>query len=129
MKRTLYVGLAALVFASLSAPAWAQKGGHGRGAGKSTAVSGAPHGKSATHASQARQRSNKGGEVRGLDRAKEVQGMNAKADAERGFTTAPGLDKASGKASQKAGGTGQGASPSSHAKKGKATGHGKGKAQ
>ena len=44
--------------------------------------------------SHATSRANVGGAATGLTRAGDVQKLNTKADDERGFTTAPGLDKA-----------------------------------
>ena len=44
--------------------------------------------------SHATTRSNAGGATTGLTRARDAQTLNTKADDERGFTTAPGLDKA-----------------------------------
>ncbi len=67
---------------------------------------GGPHGGahfgSSTHASMGSThmsshggvRSNAGGTTTGLTRARNSQTLNTKADDERGFTTAPGLDKA-----------------------------------
>lgn len=40
------------------------------------------------------QRSNEGGRTRGLERAEESQEMNTRADKNRGFTVAPGVEKA-----------------------------------
>jgi len=57
MKKMLYSGLAVLVFACFTTPAWAQKGGHGQGAGKVSAT----HAKSSSHPSMSAGRSNKGG--------------------------------------------------------------------
>jgi hypothetical protein len=48
-------------------------------------------------ASKASTRSNKGGKVKGLERAEEVQEMNKRADAQRGFTVGPGVEKAESK--------------------------------
>jgi hypothetical protein len=86
MKKILYLGLAFLVFGFLALPAFARANSHG---------------KSATHiktskASKSTAHSNKGGTVKGLERAEEVQAANSKADAKRGFTVAPGVEKAEG---------------------------------
>jgi len=99
MKKVVYSGLALLVLVCLTGTAWAQKGGRGGGGGKPAGVRAASHGKASTpSASKASptsvERSNKGGEVRGQERAEEVQSMNTKADTERGFTTAAGLEQA-----------------------------------
>jgi hypothetical protein len=90
MRKATYLTLAVLVMGFLTVPAWAQKGGNGHAAGKSSA---SLHAKSSAHTSMASQRSNNDGKVRGKARAEEVQAMNTKADAERGFTEAPGLSK------------------------------------
>jgi len=65
MKKLFHLGLAALVAAFLAMPASAGQGNHGH----------------------------KGGKVKGLERTEEVQEMNKRADAQRGFTVAPGLRK------------------------------------
>jgi len=90
MRNVAYLALAVLVSGFLTLPAWAQKGGKDHAAGKASA---SLHAKSSTHTSMASQRSNKGGAVRGKARAEEVQAMNTKADAERGFTEAPGFSQ------------------------------------
>ncbi len=92
MKTLFHLGLAALVAASLSVPASARQGNHSHGAGKSTG----PAKSLPSESSKASARSNKGGKVKGLERAEEAQEMN-KADAQRGFTVAPGVEKAEGK--------------------------------
>ena len=112
MKRMLYLGLAVFVFACLTMPAWAQKGGHGHSARGASAT----HAKSSSHASVSAGRSNKGGAVRGTARAEQVQGMNTKADTERGFTEAPGLSKTGQPTARKRPAKGQGAA---HGQKGK----------
>jgi len=106
MRKVVYSGLALLVLGCLAGTAWAQKGGRGGGGGKPAGVRAASRGKASTpSASKASptsvERSNKGGEVRGTERAEEVQSMNTKADTERGFTTAPGLEKAGQPAAEK----------------------------
>lgn len=53
-------------------------------------------------ASKASTRSNKGGKVKGLERAEEVQEMNKRAGAQRGFTVGPGVEKAESKQAGKA---------------------------
>jgi hypothetical protein len=131
MKRVLYSGLAVMVMACLTSPAWAQKGGHGRGMGAAGAsqgmsgmesTTGTQHGKSQGKSSSHRQsmssqRSNKGGATRGLSRAEQVQQMNNKADVQRGFTTAPGMGTAqSHQANQSAANPGKSAA---HNQKGK----------
>lgn len=115
MRKVAYAGLALMVWGLLAAPAWAQKGGHGGRGGRSTAGtsrSGTSSDRSVpSHPSMASQRSNKGGEVRGLERAKEVQAMNKRADANRGFTVAPGVEKAEARqATAKTAERGQGSS-------------------
>ncbi len=98
MRKMVYVGMALLVLACLSLPAWAQKSGHGE-SGASHAATGMSHSKKSTHkSSMATDRSNKGGAMRGKTRAEEVQQENTKADTERGFTEAPGLTQTTGKA-------------------------------
>lgn len=99
-NRLFHCLLALLACGALSLPAWAQgqAGSHGKGQASLHRHTGIN--------SHAAGRSNKGGAVRGLDRAKEVQGLNTKADTERGFTTAPGLTDASTHASTQAGGNG-----------------------
>ncbi len=92
MKRLFQFGVAALVAAFLAVPASAGQGNHSHGVGKSS-----NHVKSLpSKSSNASAHSNKGGEVKGLERAEEVQGMNKRADAQRGFTVAPGVEKAEG---------------------------------
>jgi hypothetical protein len=55
------------------------------------------------HSRKKNLRSNKHGAMRGTERATEVQGMNTKADANRGFTTSKGVQNAStAKTSRKA---------------------------
>lgn len=85
MKKVLYTVLAILVCSFVAVPTWAQKGGHGRGAGKGASAS--AHSVS-SHTPMSTERSNKGGEVRGVERAEEVQAMNPKGEP------APGLQKA-----------------------------------
>ncbi len=117
MKRVLYLMLAVLVLGLL--PAWAQRGRHGGGTGKAAEVK-VSKDSASTHSQMSTERSNKGGQVRGLERAEEVQAMNAKADAKRGFTVAPGVEKAEGETS-----TNKSAKSSTHPKgapQGKANG-------
>jgi hypothetical protein len=98
MKGMFHLGLAALVAGFLAMPAPAGQGNHSQGAGKSTS-----HAKSLPSASsKASTRSNKAGKVKGLERAEEVQGMNKRDDAQRGFTVAPGVEKAESKQAGKA---------------------------
>lgn len=96
MKKMLRSGLAIVVLVFLAMPAWAHKASQAYGpAGSSSAAS---HSKRAVHPAghkrMSSKRSNKGGDVRGVERAEEVQTMNKKADANRGFTVAPGVEKA-----------------------------------
>ena len=107
MRKAFYSGLALLVIAFFASDSWAQKGGghdrakdstHGSvtaSANRDThsvdADKDAHHGK---HSKKTNTRSNKGGAVRGKERAEEVQGLNSKADSNRGFTTASGVEKA-----------------------------------
>ena len=93
MKRLFHLGLAALVAASLYVPASARQGNHSHGAGKSTG----PAKSLPSESSKASTRSNKGGKVKGFERAEEAQEMNKGADAQRGFTVAPGVEKAEAK--------------------------------
>ena len=55
--------------------------------------------------------------MRGTARAEEVQSMNTKADAERGFTEAPGLSKAGHPTAGKGSAKGQGAARSQKGKR------------
>jgi hypothetical protein len=87
MRKSLYLSLALAIGLVMGLPAWAQKGTHGKSATHSKA--------SAYQSSHSAARSNKGGQTRGIARAEQVQQMNTKADAERGFTAAPGLATAS----------------------------------
>ena len=73
MKKILYWLLAIALVAAVSPRGWAEKGG--RGQGKKGGSEAAAHGKKADSRASA-ERSNKGGETRGLDRASEVQEMN-----------------------------------------------------
>ena len=101
MKRVLYFGLAFLVFVLLAIPAAAQESERGKARhSKSTSSHPAAH-RMLRHRSKPRHRSNKGGKVRGKERAEEVQQMNKKADANRGFTIAPGVEKAESKKHRK----------------------------
>ncbi len=96
MKKVLYPLFAIVVLGFLAVPAWAQKVGGAHRAQKASVTShetvstpAAPE-----HSRMSTKRSNKGGKVRGLERAEEVQAMNTKADAKRGFTVASGVEKA-----------------------------------
>ena len=101
MKSRIFHGLLAVaVCGFLSMPAWSQGQGASHGQGQASV-----HAHSGVN-SHAAGRSNKGGAVRGLARAQEVQSMNTKADTERGFTQAPGLTDASANASTQAGDSG-----------------------
>ncbi len=90
MKKSVYAALALLVTAFLTMPGWARQGNSHHGTGKASTH----HHTSSSKSSHASARSNKGGKVRGLERAEEVQEMNKRADANRGFTVAPGVEKA-----------------------------------
>ncbi len=97
MKKVPSLALATLVAVFLAVPASARHRNHSHGAGKSSShVKRLP-----SKSSKASARSNKGGEVKGLERAEEVQEMNRRADAQRGFTVAPGVEKAEGEHSGK----------------------------
>ncbi len=85
MKRLLQAALAMMVALFLTAPVWA---GQGKGEGHA-------YGRHKTHGSHSK-RSNKHGKMRGKERAEEVQEMNKGADKNRGFTVAPGIEKAEG---------------------------------
>ncbi len=115
MKKLL-IGIFAIGLTSLLAvPARAQKGGHGRP--NSRGVTAVSHRKTtSSHVRRVRARSNQGGKVRGLERAEEVQSTNAGADANRGFTVAPGVEKAEQRAAMKRARHRRG---SSHIRKGK----------
>jgi len=107
-----HLGSIFLALAFLSTAVLAQRGGHGHGSG---IASGAPHpgqhhglhsGKSKDKVADSKKtkentHSNKGGAVRGKERAEEVQGTHKKADANRGFTTASGVEKAEAKTTTK----------------------------
>ncbi len=92
MKRLLHLGLATLVVAFVAIPAVADSGKHGHRARGSPS-----HVKVSSKSSKASVRSNKGGKVKGRERAEEVQEMNKRADARRGFSVAPGVENAEGK--------------------------------
>ncbi len=64
----------------------AQRGGHPSGRPTFTPPPPPP--------STSMQRSNAGGQVRGLERAEASQEVNTRADKNRGFTVAPGVEKA-----------------------------------
>ncbi len=85
MKRLLQAALAMMVALFLTAPVWA---GQGKGEGHA-------YGRHKMHRNHSK-RSNKYGKVRGKERAEEVQEMNKGADKNRGFTVAPGVEKAEG---------------------------------
>lgn len=100
----------------LAIPASAQRS-HGGGLGLSahgssnTAIGARGLGSGADISSSARMgaaaRANKGGHVRGLGRAEAVQSSNTRADVNRGFTVAPGVEaaekhQASGEAGEQA---------------------------
>ncbi len=85
MKRLLQAALAMMVALFLTAPVWA---GQGKGEGHA-------YGRHKMHRNHSK-RSNKHGAVRGKERAEEVQGMNTRADKNRGFTVAPGIEKTEG---------------------------------
>jgi len=100
MKNALYCTTALLVLALLPTSASAQRSGRSHESGirssrnhdsdksKNTA-------KDTDSSKVAKQnRSNKGGAVRGKARAEQVQSLNNKADTNRGFTIAPGVEKA-----------------------------------
>lgn len=106
MKKLLHSGLTLVVLAFLTTPAWAEKGGHSHGSPAAASHSkGASH--SVGHKRMSSKRSNKRGDVHGLERAEEVQAMNTKADANRGFTVAPGVEKAEGETTAKPGTSGK----------------------
>lgn len=97
MKKVFYCGLGLLVSTLLTTPASAQRGGRGHGLTHASQSLGSDKDKNKnTHSMKAsnHNRSNKGGTVRGKERAEEVQSMNKKADTNRGFTTASGVEKA-----------------------------------
>jgi hypothetical protein len=103
MKNKLFHGMLAIaVCGFLTSPVWArgQGGSHGNSAMHAHSANG--HSAHAHHS----MRSNKGGAVRGLNRAQQAQSMNSKADTERGFTSAPGMTHATSNASTQAGGNG-----------------------
>ncbi len=87
MKRLIGLGVAIVVAVFLAAPGYARQG-RGQGGGNSSGA------RLSSHAPKPNTRSNKGGKVRGRERAEEVQEMNKRADRERGFDVAPGVEKA-----------------------------------
>ncbi len=90
--------LSALILALVAVPAWAQ---HRSAAGdrhaSSAAITAPNQEPKPERTRMSTLRSNKGGKVRGRERAEQVQALNAKADTKRGFTVAPGVEKAEGK--------------------------------
>ena len=129
MKRVPYSGLAFLILALLSMPAWAQARSHSNApvhTGFSRAKS--SRGRSSRHATVSRHakpndRSNKGGRVRGRERAEEVHLMNRRRDAHRGFTAAPGVERAEGERARTRAGRSTGRSNwARHAERGKSDG-------
>ncbi len=96
MKKVLYPLFAIVVLGLLAVPTWAQKASGAHRALKASVTS---HETASTpaapeHSRISSKRSNKGGKVRGLERAEQVQAMNTKADANRGFAVASGVEKA-----------------------------------
>ncbi len=87
MKKVLYLSLAFLATVLLAMPAAAQRAGGGKSGSSGPSMD--------------RDRSNHGGQVRGNERAEEVQQMNKRADAHRGFSVAPGVEKAESKKHKK----------------------------
>ncbi len=85
MKRLLQAALAMMVALFLTAPVWA---GQGKGEGHA-------YGRHKMHRNHSK-RSNKYEKKHGKERAEEVQEMNTRADKNRGFTVAPGVEKAEG---------------------------------
>src|SRR2546422_11701899 len=105
MKRVLYSGLAFLILALLSMPATAQARSH-----SDKAVHGrASHHAAASRHAKSNDRSNKGGRLRGRERAEEVHAMNRRKDAHRGFTVAPGVEGAEGERARRHAGRGNSA--------------------
>src|SRR2546422_3827765 len=129
MKRVFYSGLAFLILALLSMPATAQARSH-RNAPVHTGFSGArfSRGRSSRHATVSRHaksndRSNKGGRVRGRERAEEVHVMNRRRDAHSGFTVAPRAERAEGERARTRAGRSTGRSNwARHAERGKSDG-------
>lgn len=129
MKKLILGGLALLVLLFLTLPAWAQDRGAGRGRGRGPAASGAGQQQTqrepgSSRSVRATERSNKGGQVRGRERARQVQQSNTRANQRRGFETAPGLDREEqgGPAAQGSGastGRGRGSGPSSGDRQGR----------
>lgn len=90
MNKLFHAGLAIFVVSLLTTLGWARQGRSEHGTAKAPA-----HARmSSPRSSKASARSNRSGKVRGLERAEGVQEMNKRADAERGFTVAPGVEKA-----------------------------------
>jgi len=88
---------------SLTIPVWAQRGFVGQAHVSARATSdtrlGSSHVAGSTHIStiaraEASERTNKHGKVRGRERAEAAQSMNTSADANRGYTVAPGVEGA-----------------------------------
>ncbi len=101
VKKAINTALMVGVAFQLAMPAWAQRGGHGRGAMSSAGVRAASSHHLAVssesnslHSQKVRGRSNRHGRMRGLERAEQVQNRNTRADANRGFTVAPGVERA-----------------------------------
>ncbi len=97
MKKVLYPLFAIVALGLLAVPTWAQKasgGAHRALKASVTSHETASTPVAAEHSRMSSKRSNKGGKVRGLERAEQVQAMNTKADANRGFAVASGVEKA-----------------------------------
>ncbi len=88
MKKALHLGLGLFVLLFFAVSGWASHGRRGKSSGNS--ATGLTH----SHAVKSSARSNAGGKTRGTERAEQIQSKNTTADTNRGFTTAPGLDKA-----------------------------------
>ena len=101
MKRLIIAVTGCALAAWLATPALAQRRAHVGASssariGMSARAAGAQidHSSSASARTGAEARTNKGGELRGLERAEAAQSTNTRADVNRGFTVAPGVEKA-----------------------------------
>ncbi len=104
MKKLFNLALALMVLGFLASPGWAQGRGRGGGKAKGGDASAASQDQDSdnhesSHSAKGKKhsdmpsRSNKGGAVRGRERAEEVHEMNSKSDADRDSSTSVGHEK------------------------------------
>ena len=118
MRKLLYTGLAFLLPAFLLMPPRAQARSH-----SDAAVHGSSRHATVSRHVKSNERSNKGGRVRGRERAEEVHAMNRRRDAHRGFTAAPRVERAEGERARTRAGRSTGRSNwARHAERGKSDG-------